>query len=177
MILLFVKKYVMGESVWNIQGNYASFHHDVFDKHGNFQDDHWHSWDGPRESLCGAVLNKAFFLGCILFLWIGRMLQELKSCRNLLVDLRTLPSVPSEATIQHTIIRRNDQVEIIGMTCGTYTTLFILVVLPKTLICIFLTCIGCQWLTATESFADLILNALALEFIINIDNQILECFL
>ena len=36
---------------------------------------------------------------------------------------------------------------------------------------------GCVWLVATMSFADLILNALALEFIISIDENILAFFL
>ncbi|CAJ1364218.1 unnamed protein product [Effrenium voratum] len=36
--------------------------------------------------------------------------------------------------------------------------------------------IGCRWLAATQSFADLILNALALEFVINIDELMYEAF-
>lgn len=40
-----------------------------------------------------------------------------------------------------------------------------------------LTVLGCIWLTATLSFSDLILNALALEFIICIDENILAFFL
>ena len=34
----------------------------------------------------------------------------------------------------------------------------------KVSVCILLSAMGCQWLTATLSFSDLILNALALEF-------------
>jgi len=37
--------------------------------------------------------------------------------------------------------------------------------------------IGLQWLTATEGFADLVLNALALGFIADIDENILNFFL
>jgi len=176
-ILLWVSKYVVGESLWTIQGNYAAFHTDVFDKHGNFEQGKWINWEGPRDELCGAVLTKRVFLGCILFLWIGRMLGEFKATKRLYDDISSLPSVPADAYLHHTILPRNDQVEIIGMTCGTRFVLYVLVVIPKMAICCLLMVIGCTWLTATESFADLILNALALEFVIGIDEQILEFFL
>ena len=51
------------------------------------------------------------------------------------------------------------------------------VVIPKFIICILLTVIGLQWLTATEGFAALILNALLLEFIVDVDENILKFFL
>jgi len=176
-ILLWVKLYVVGESVWNIQGNYAQFHHDIFDKAGRFKDKAWVEWDGPRDELCGAVLTKQVFLGFILFLWIGRMLGELKTCMRLWNDLSALPSVPGEASISNTVLERNGQHEIIGLTCFTRMMLYLFTLIPKFCIAVLLLLIGLQWLTATENFADLILNALALEFVIGIDEQILEFFL
>merc|ERR1719343_1737994 len=41
-----------------------------------------------------------------------------------------------------------------------------LVLLPRLLITLVLTWLGCRWLLATTNFADLILNAVALEFIL-----------
>merc|ERR1712216_103915 len=41
-------------------------------------------------------------------------------------------------------------------------------------IALYLLFSGCKWLTATESFSDLILNALALEFIVGIDELLFE---
>jgi len=55
---------------------------------------------------------------------------------------------------------------------GIYST----VILPKLVIAVLLWYIGCRWLAATQSFSDLILNALSLEFIINIDELVYDNF-
>lgn len=176
-ILHWVYKYVVGESIFNIQGNYAKFHRDVFDGHGRFKEKAWIDWDGPRDDLCSAVLTKKLFLGAVLFLWMGRMMGEFKSIVRLTQDLNALPSVPAGASVADTVLERNDQIEIIGMTCCSRFIIYLIVILPKLAINIILAGIGLQWLTSTENFADLILNALALEFVIGIDEQILEFFL
>jgi len=176
-ILVWVNKYVVGESVWTIQGNYAKFRKDVFDHQGQFKEQAWVDWDGPRDDLCGAVLTKTVFLGAILFLWIGRMLGEFKSIVRLSQDLYAIPRAPSGAAHQHSILERSGHHAIIALTTGMRITLFCMVIFPKFVINITLALIGLQWLTATENFADLILSALALEFVIGIDEQILEYFL
>jgi hypothetical protein len=50
--------------------------------------------------------------------------------------------------------------------------LFFLVLLPRLFIIIVLMTIGCIWLLATNKFENLILNALALEFVVSIDNSL-----
>jgi len=163
--------------VWTIQGNYAAFHKHIFAKDGNFEQKSWVDWEGPRDELCGAVLTKEVFLGSVLFLWVGRMTGELKTCVRLFQAVSGLPGVPENASLSHTVLERNGQSHIIGMSCFTRLTLYSFVIIPKTFLCLALMVVGCQWLTATESFADLILNALALEFIVGIDEAILENFL
>lgn len=177
-ILRWVYMYVVGDSVFGIQGNYAQFHRDVFSNTTNeFNTKAWVNWDGDHDSLCGAVLTKGVFLGVILFLWVGRMTGEWKSCIRLSGAITQLPTMPSGATLSKSIVRRNDENHIIAMTCGTRFMLFCLVIVPKMFICIVLAFIGLQWLTSTQNFSDLILNVMALEFIVNIDEQILQSFL
>jgi len=179
-----VNLYVVGESVWNIQGNYAQFHHDLFDTKGNFLSEKWADWKGPRDSLCGAVLTKSAFLSVILFLWSGRMMGELKTCRHIWNDLSALPAAPHKADHRQTVIERDDMFAtgehgyaILATGGCVRFALYTLVILPKLSICLVLWGIGLRWLTATTSFPDLILNALALEFVIDIDEHILEYFL
>merc|ERR1712224_1012172 len=107
------------------------------------------------------------------------MMNELKACIRLQKDIAKLPHVPSDASISDTVLESEDgeSYNIIGLTCCTRFCLYVLVVIPKFSICLLLTHIGCRWLTATESFSDLILNALALEFVIGVDENILEFFL
>merc|ERR1719474_140670 len=45
-------------------------------------------------------------------------------------------------------------------------TLTVLVIIPRFAITMYLLWVGCRWLLATNNFADLILNAVALEFVL-----------
>jgi len=48
--------------------------------------------------------------------------------------------------------------------------------IPKFVICLFLTTTGCLWLLSTESIGDLILNSLALAFVVQVDELIAQVF-
>merc|ERR1719507_2338189 len=61
---------------------------------------------------------------------------------------------------------------VMRLTAVVRCSLVTVLIVPKCLITVLLTLIGFVWLTATVSFADLILNAVALAFIIQIDEQI-----
>jgi len=179
-ILYFAYSYIVGNSVWTLQGYYAKFHSELFDADGTFQHDTWQSWKGPRAEICDAVVTKPPFLGCILFLWIGRMLGEFKSTQRQIREIRALPAAHEDANLSHCILERGTEgadCEIIALTCPTRLAILLLVMTPKIVVCVLLGVMGCVWLTATTSFADLILNALALEFIIGIDENILDFFL
>lgn len=179
-ILRWVAIYIVGNSVWTVQSQYAKFHKDTFDSDGNFQEHKWITWDGPRDELCDAVINKRLFLGCVLFLWIGRMLGEFKTIQRMYREIDSLPRAPHGAILQDCISFARggrEEVEILALPQGIRYAIYGGVLLPKVFVCLLLTTLGCQWLTATLSFSDLILNALALEFIIAIDENILEFFL
>jgi len=177
-LLFYVYKFVVGDSVFQIQGAYATYHVEVFGKDKQFNTTAWREFDSAaRDDLCSAVLTKPFFLGIVLFLWVGRMMGEFKTCVRLFENVNSLATVPSEAFSYQCVVEREGDHQIIGMKCGTRFLIHVLVVIPKFCICIILTIIGLQWLTATESFAGLILNALALGFIVDIDENILNFFL
>jgi len=179
-ILFWVNQYVVGSSVFNIQLDYAQFHREIFDKQGNFLMHKWETWDGPRDDLCGAVLTKSSFLALVLFLWIGRMLSEFKCTVRLLWDIIKVPTIPysSAASLSRTILTLGeDNYLIIGFNSCIRASIMILVIIPRFGICLYLAIVGMRWLTSTLSFGDLILNALALEFVIGIDEQILEFFM
>merc|ERR1711904_444910 len=63
---------------------------------------------------------------------------------------------------------------IVALTPGFRWALYLLLVLPKFLINLALLVVGSMWLAATDDFADLVLNAVALEFIILIDETIFD---
>jgi len=177
-ILFWVNQYVVGSSVFNVQLDYAQFHREIFDRHGNFLQHKWEAWDGPRDDLCGAVLTKSSFLALVLFLWVGRMLSEFKCTYRLAGDILRVPTIPPASSVARSILTLGeDSYLVIGFNKCIRLSIMVLVVIPKFGICFYLTIVGMRWLTSTLSFGDLILNALALEFVIGIDEQILEFFL
>jgi len=179
-ILRWITLYVVNASVRRLQEQYSTFHTELFDDTLRFKSDVGEDWDS-RFSLCSAVIAQQPFLGAILFLWLGRMLGEFRASRRLLWNISKLQILApdtssSDMVYEHELPDGTIRNEIIGVHQTTKIFLYLLVGIPKFGIGTYLAYVGMNWLTSTESFADLILNALALEFVIGIDEMILECF-
>merc|ERR1719217_1496117 len=71
-------------------------------------------------------------------------------------------------------IREDDSEVIVRLVLSVRWGLYLFLILPKLIISVSLLLLGSMWLTATEDFADLILNAVALEFIILVDEVIFD---
>jgi len=65
---------------------------------------------------------------------------------------------------------------LVCLTPVTRFSIFVLVLLPRMTIILAVMLMGCVWLTATDRFDSLILNALALEFVVNVDNLLYTMF-
>lgn len=61
---------------------------------------------------------------------------------------------------------------IVGLTVPVKVTLSMVLFLPRILVDLYLLWLGCRWLCATPSFEDVILNAVALEFILVLNNVV-----
>merc|ERR1719464_2372369 len=68
-------------------------------------------------------------------------------------------------------------ISIVALTTKTRLTLLILVCLPKLAISLFLLVLGCKWLSATTSFEALVMNTMAMEFVLHVDELLYEAFL
>merc|ERR1719161_349779 len=75
------------------------------------------------------------------------------------------------------IVHHDDHNVVVKLTYLVRTLLDLVLIIPKVLIVICLTVVGTVWLAATGSFADLILNAIALEFVIVIDEVLFNSIL
>merc|ERR1719401_2460466 len=64
-----------------------------------------------------------------------------------------------------------------GLTPLCRATLILLVCVPKFIICIALLYLGCNWLSATTSFQELVMNTVAMEFITRIDEMLYSTLL
>jgi len=180
--LWYINQYVVGEQVHLTQTHYKQFHHDVFDADGEFVQEKWDAWDGPSMELCSMAMTKFNFSLAIVFLWSGRMLGELRNIDRLHRDIYAIQGLGEDSDISDMVKDvEGDEGEATGSRVVALTTVarvstYVLIIIPKVIIAMVLLALGCRWLASTESFADLILNALALEFVIGIDELMYESF-
>ncbi|CAL1131456.1 unnamed protein product [Cladocopium goreaui] len=182
-ILYNVNHYIVQNAVHDAQVNYARFHHEVFDKEGVFSQEKWDNWNhGPYMELCNMAVSKLSFSAGIVFLWSARMLNEVRDSWQLAHDLFAIESLPLDAKPHDMLHEVKDDsgetlhVEIVAVNRMARFLMTVFVLLPKIIVAMLLAYIGCRWLAATQSFGDLILNALALEFVIGIDDLMYEAF-
>lgn len=182
VVLINVKKFIVGGAVHDTQKNYKQYHEEIFLPNGDFNRTAWKNWkDGPYMELCNLSMSKQDFTVAIIFLWTARMINELRSILRVSADLVNVKPLPTGAHANEMWQEvDNDDGEkeyhIVALSWPARFCIFLFVIIPKTLITIFLLYVGCRWLTATESFSDLILNALALEFVILIDESCYDAF-
>lgn len=172
-ILYFVNHFIVGGDVRSTQGHYAEFHAQVFHKDGTFDENAWEHWDGPYMELCNMAMTKRAFCLIIIFLWTGRMMGEVRATDRLHRDIRVIPSPTRESPM---VEETDDEHHIVAISCFSRTCIYVFIIMPKLIVAFALAYIGCKWFVATESFADLILNALALEFVIGIDEFMFDNF-
>merc|ERR1740130_1109111 len=96
------------------------------------------------------------------------------------MKINSLPKLPVGESVAEMIHEREcdgeEHFDIVALTPGARCSLYVLAIIPKLLIAMFLFWIGMRWLTSTDSFGDLIMNALALEFVLNIDELFFNSF-
>lgn len=84
-------------------------------------------------------------------------------------------SVPTIAKMADAISVKDDgSSEVLGLTLWLKISLLLFVQGPRVVMNSFLLWLGARWLTATLGFGDLLLNALALEFILNLSHLLYE---
>jgi len=178
MLLFWVNEFVVNRSVNAMQTQYVHYHEQYFSKDGRFLEQAWANRDMLGDSaLCEAGISNPGFLWGVLFLWAAKMLAEFRQVQRLHKHISNLPKLPAHLGVDHMVAESDDNTYVIvGLNPVTRLSLYLLIILPKFLINVILLYIGSRWLTATLQFGDLILNALALEFIVNIDELILESF-
>lgn len=137
------------------------------------------SGPGSKSLLQMLLTDHPLFLGVVLILWTLTTLIEFRKVERFIRQVRSLPTKPTLLDMYNTDTDDdgNETLEIKGLTRGIYAIILIGIILPKILIVILLFWLGFKWLAATNAPADLILNALALEFVVSIDEQLFEALL
>jgi len=175
------KRLITQRSVHDIREDYSEFEEWMYEDHievtsngygrgiyGHFNADRFE--DLPehidKETICSTPLSQPYFFACILMIWSFRVVDDLRHVKFymelLLLRTDTITSVREmleENDQDHTVVLR-------GLTLPFKAMLLLLIFIPRLLIDLVLLWLGCRWLTATASFGDVLLNAIALEFVL-----------
>jgi len=183
MMLVWVNEFIVHPQVLDIQQHYKAYHEEAFtsvpvtDKFQHFSEVGWNNFmaDDEKASLCQAALSNTPFISTVIFLWALRILQEFRDTDYLRQRVHDLPDLSSSITFDEMVQEnRKDETgevshDIVALTGSVRAGLYVLIVIPKYIIACVLLWLGSRWLVSTESFSDLILNVMALEFIIGVD--------
>jgi hypothetical protein len=171
-VLWWVYTRVVQESVMRIQGHYYAFHVECFDNSGTFNATGWSNFQ-HKDKLCQSGMAQPQFLLCVLVIWTLAMLQEFRENFNLHRHMMSLPALPSTIGSHDQVIENDETGQraylLVALTPTSRILVYVLIIIPKYLIIVVLLGVGWEWLTASESLENLILNSLALTFITTID--------
>lgn len=122
-----------------------------------------------KSMACRVPLSQPHFLFGVLFIWTLTVMNHFRTTLNLFLRIMALETVPAmDGAIRKVNIEAEVKYEVVGLTCGLKAILVLFVQCPRVIMNCTLLWLGARWLTATLGFGDLLLNALALEFILNL---------
>jgi len=173
------------EHTWlTVNGKHRGYH--KFFKPENFDT----LEDDVKGNICLISLSRPYFFMIILTIWSLTCLGEAKACcdqawsifctpavSNMKYSLLGLPTYAGPAALKlkdrlpQALQERVENLSpnerlVVGMTKVVKTYVLACIMLPRLLITLFLLWLGCRWLLATSGFEDVLLNAVALEFIL-----------
>jgi len=149
------------EHTWNTSNGYARGYDGFFNR-SNFEK----LSDDDKALVCRVPLSQPFFLCGVLFIWTLTVLCHMRTTFNMCIRILNLPTLPSMENALCTKDSGDD--EVVGLSCCIKFSLVCGVQIPRIWMNCVLLWLGARWLTATLGFGDLFLNALALEFILNL---------
>eukprot|EP00929_Paragymnodinium_shiwhaense_P011393 TRINITY_DN11702_c0_g2_i1.p1 TRINITY_DN11702_c0_g2~~TRINITY_DN11702_c0_g2_i1.p1 ORF type:complete len:393 (-),score=57.45 TRINITY_DN11702_c0_g2_i1:329-1507(-) len=119
-----------------------------------------------QAKICHIPLSQPVFFFVVLFIWTITVFLEFRECYNcfdsMIIKMKTLSSMAGALKS----FEEQDTDHIMGLTKRVKFAIMFFVIIPRLIIGSVLLWLGCRWLLATDKFSDLILNAVALEFVL-----------
>jgi len=109
------------------------------------------------------------FLLLVLVIWWLAVLQE---CRTVLCWWMTILTIPHG---KFGVAEDDEKIEVYAMSWKAKALILIFVLLPRTIVIVGLSWIGTDFLITADSYGDLILNSVALGFLIEVDEMVFSC--
>jgi hypothetical protein len=179
-ILRYISSYVVEPAVRDVQLKYRHFHANVFTPEGHIDDEAWGSYQFKND-ICEITMADSTFYYLVLLLWTLRILEELRKIHHFLEEIITIQRCPkAEDQLEFTDTGNPElggRCLITSLTITMKAALIGFVALPRLVIALYLLVLGCRWLSASANFGDMVLNALALVFVTDIDEILYDSIL
>eukprot|EP00930_Biecheleria_cincta_P014753 TRINITY_DN1255_c0_g3_i1.p1 TRINITY_DN1255_c0_g3~~TRINITY_DN1255_c0_g3_i1.p1 ORF type:complete len:524 (-),score=85.39 TRINITY_DN1255_c0_g3_i1:44-1615(-) len=181
LVLTYITKFAAARAVHNIRGAYDVFEVTLYDNHvyktangwarGSddvfFKRDNFAKLsDDAKENACRIPFSQPGYLAIVLFVWTLLILGDLR--QTLLLFVRLVLGTGSTTTMAESCTNADDGDEMIitKLTRPVKAVISVFIILPRLFIAGYLLWLGCRWLAATNDFQSLILNSVALEFVL-----------
>lgn len=119
-----------------------------------------------KDEVCSIPFSQPPFFIVTLCIWTLTCFSEVKTCVELFYSL--ILRTPRLKSMRDALSPENENRRQVvqGLTTMVKTVICVCILIPRAGITFLLLWLGCRWLAATNNFMDLILNAVALEFIL-----------
>ncbi|CAJ1334435.1 unnamed protein product [Effrenium voratum] len=125
-----------------------------------------------KEQVCQIPLSQPTFFMTLLTIWTFTVVADMRKTFDMWIRVaKVTPTVESMKNSMEPV-EGSEEMVIVGLTMPVKVALSVVLFLPRFLVDAYLLWLGCRWLTATPSFEDVILNAVALEFILVLNNVV-----
>jgi len=127
-----------------------------------------------QEKICSFPLSQPQFLALVLIVWTYTCVVDIRCCWRLFQHLvLTMPTCDHfgdcfEGDEGVRGEKAHCEVTVVGLPWTAKAVVTFMVLLPQFTMTVFLMWVGCRWLLATANFSDLVLNSVALEFLLNL---------
>jgi len=188
LIMWYVKTLVIAAWVTNIRDDYSAYELHMYGegntelningKHrgipGNFQPGNFDSLDGGlKERVCNIAFSQTWFFGSVLLIWTLTVILELRGIlalfRSLIINTKNITDM-KDALQDLDEDKDDDDPEnrwvVDGLTMRVKALCLFCVIIPRFILTFILLWLGCRFLAATNDFGEMVLNAIALEFVL-----------
>lgn len=181
-LLVEVKHFVTAKAVHDIRQGYSDFEKDMYtsdhlektvngfwrgdDKANHLGQDAFDQLSEDQQSMaCRIPFSQPRFLFVILMIWSFTLVSEMRECFKSFY--RCVLRMPTTRSLAKALKPgEGNEVVVSGLTLPLKVAITVVIVIPRMVLAFVLLWLGCRWLTATANFADMLVNAVALEFII-----------
>lgn len=185
-LLAQVKRFVSAKAVHDVRIAYDIFEQHMYDGHTKilfteptlerrglgheyFNASRFDSMsDEDQTNACRIPLSQPWFFWVVLYIWSLVCVAELRKTRDLFLSLvwNTGACLDMKHALEDEDGELGGPFVVTQLTKNVKALITVCVLLPRFGMTCYLLWLGCRWLLATNNFADLILNSVALEFIL-----------